>query len=296
MLSLALTALAHGLDDVNASLRAATRIRELLAVEPMPEPREPVTPQGHRVELRGVTFGYELGTPVLRGIDLVLEPGTTTALVGPSGSGKSTLAQLLPRFFDPDEGAVLLGGVDLRDMAAGELYRRVSFVFQDVRLLRTTIADNIALAVPEADHADVVRAAKADRIHERIEALPLGYDSVIGRDVRLSGGEAQRLSIARALLIDASVLVLDEATAFADPRTEAEVGQALRAVSADCTRLVIAHRLETIAHADTIVVLIDCAIVESGRYDELIAADGAFARMWRARRAPVGAAPGGDHR
>ncbi|MBA9005705.1 ABC transporter ATP-binding protein [Thermomonospora cellulosilytica] len=291
LLGLGLTApveaLGHGFDDMQAARRAVGRIRDVLGVRSLPEPAHPVAPQGHRVELRGVRFGYDAGHEVLRGIDLVLEPGTVTAIVGPSGSGKSTLVQLLPRFFDPTHGSVALGGVDLRDIGSRQLYRMVSFVFQDVRLLRASVADNIALAVPQADPDDVVRAARRANIHDRILQLPRGYDTVIGEDAGLSGGEAQRIAIARALLADAPVLVLDEATAFADPHTEQAVRRALATLKGDRTILVIAHRLETIADADTVVMLENGSIVERGRPAELLAQDGRFAAFWRSHRSAV---------
>ncbi|MFB4300672.1 ABC transporter ATP-binding protein [Actinomadura sp. NTSP31] len=291
LLGLGLTApvaaLGHGFDDVQAARSALGRIRDVLAVPSLPEPAHPVAPRGHRVELRGVRFGYEPGREVLRGIDLVLEPGTVTAVVGPSGSGKSTLVQLLPRFFDPVGGSVALGGVDLRELGGRELYRMVSFVFQDVRLLRASVADNIALAVPHAGLDDVVGAARRANVHERILELPRGYDTVIGDEVELSGGEAQRISIARALLADAPVLVLDEATAFADPHTEQAVRRTLATLRGDRTVLVIAHRLETIAEADTVVVLEDGVIAERGSPAELLARDGRFAALWRAHRSAV---------
>jgi ATP-binding cassette subfamily B protein len=255
LLGLGLTApvaaLGHGFDDLNAARRAVGRIKDVLAVEPLPEPRNPVAPLGNWVELRGVRFGYD-DREVLRGIDLVLEPGTVTAVVGPSGSGKSTLVQLLPRFFDPTHGSVLIGGVDLREIE--DLYRHVSFVFQDVRLLRASVADNIALAVPGASPEDVTRAAKLAHIHERILQLPQGYETVLGDETRLSGGEAQRIALARALLADTPVLVLDEATAFVDPQTERAVREALSTLRGK-TILMIAHREETIAGADQVVVL-----------------------------------------
>ncbi|MEU0728592.1 ABC transporter ATP-binding protein [Streptomyces sp. NPDC006140] len=288
LLGLGLTApvaaLGHGFDDLQAARRALGRIRDVLAEPSLPEPVRPVAPEGHRVELRDVRFGYEgaaAGREVLRGIDLVLEPGTTTAVVGPSGSGKSTLVQLLTRFYDPTHGSVLLGGVDLREVGSQELYRRVSFVFQDVRLLRASVADNIALAVPHADRDAVVRAARRASIHDRVLELPRGYDSVIGEDARLSGGEAQRVSIARALLADTPVLVLDEATAFADPQTEQAVREALAQTRQKRTTLVIAHRPETIADADTVVMLRDGEIVERGTAAELLARGGAFAEFWK---------------
>lgn len=287
LLGLGLTApvaaLGHGFDEMQAAHRAIGRLRDVLAVRPLPEPAAPVAPQGHRVELRDVRFGYDTGHEVLRGIDLVLEPGTVTAVVGPSGSGKSTLVQLLPRFFDPDQGAVLLGGVDLRDLGSHQLYRMVSFVFQDVRLLRASVADNIALAVPHASHDDVVRAARLAGVHDRILDLPRGYDTVIGEDTGLSGGEAQRIAIARALLADTPVLVLDEATAFADPQTEQAVRHALATLEGDRTILVIAHRLETVADADTVVLLENGTVAERGRPVELLARKGKFAAFWQTR-------------
>ncbi|WP_159839768.1 ABC transporter ATP-binding protein [Nocardia sp. CY41] len=288
LLGLGLTApvaaLGHGFDDLQAAQRAVGRIRDVLAVPSLPEPARPTAPRGHRVELRDVRFGYEAEHEVLRGIDLVLEPGTVTAIVGPSGSGKSTLVQLLPRFYDPTHGSVRLGGVDLRALGSRELYRTVSFVFQDVRLLRASVADNIALAVPQADRDAVVRAARLANIHDRILELPRGYETVIGADAGLSGGEAQRIALARALLADAPVLVLDEATAFADPQTEQAVRRALTTLKGDRTILVIAHRLETIADADAVVLLENGSIVERGSPVELLARDGKFADFWRSQR------------
>ncbi|KFU79391.1 ATP-binding cassette, subfamily B [Amycolatopsis lurida] len=283
-------ALGHGFDELQAARRATGRIREVLGVPSLPEPPDPVAPQGHRVELRGVRFGYEADREVLRGIDLVLEPGTVTALVGPSGGGKSTLVTLLPRFFDPEEGSVLLGGVDLREIGSRELYRKVSFVFQDVRLLRASVADNIALAVPHADREDVVRAARLAHVHDRILELPHGYETVLHEETGLSGGEAQRISLARALLADTPVLVLDEATAFADPRTELAVRRALATARADRTVLVIAHRLETVVDADTVVLLENGVITERGKPADLLARNGKFAAFWRTHRStePLG--------
>ncbi|GIF44456.1 ABC transporter ATP-binding protein [Actinoplanes xinjiangensis] len=263
LLGLGLTApvaaLGHGFDDLQAAGRAVGRIRDVLAVEPLPEPAHPVVPDGDRLEWRGVRFAYD-GREVLRGVDLTVEPGTITALTGPSGSGKSTLVRLLPRFFDPDAGSILLGGVDLRDIGGRELHRRISFVFQDVRLLRTSVADNISLAVPEADRDAVIRAAKLAHIHDRILELPRGYDTVLGEEAELSGGEAQRIALARALAARTPILVLDEATAFADPQTDRAVRRTL-ATLRDRTVLVIAHRPETLAGADTVVTLRDGVIV-----------------------------------
>lgn len=242
------------------------------------------------VRFEGVAFGYREDHQVLRDIDLELRPGTLTALVGPSGSGKSTLAKLLPRFYDVDAGRITIGGRDIRDIPAAELYRTVGFVFQDVRLIRGSVRDNLLLARPDADAATLEAAARAAQIHDRITALPRGYDSEIGVDASLSGGEAQRLSIARALLADTPVLVLDEATAFADPESEAAVQDALARLVAGRTVLVIAHRLHTITGVDRIVVLENGSLVEQGDHARLHTAGGTYQRLWEINEAALGAA------
>ncbi|MBM7368583.1 ABC transporter ATP-binding protein/permease [Gordonia hydrophobica] len=231
-----------------------------------------------RVELRGVTFGYLPSRPVLQGIHLDLPAGTTTAVVGPSGAGKSTVAALVARLWDPDEGAILLDGVDLRDIGEDDLRRRIAVVLQDVQLVRGTIADNIALGVPGASRAEIEDAARAAYIADVIEALPDGYDSVVDRD-SLSGGQRQRLAIARALLGDPRLVVLDEATAAADPDSEWEVRRGLSRLLQGRTVLVIAHRLHTIADADQIVVLDGGRIVEQGTGAQLLEAGGMYAAM-----------------
>jgi ATP-binding cassette subfamily B protein len=272
------------IQQIRAGQAAAVRITALLHTPTLPEPADPALPDGHHVSLRGVSFSYDGRADVLNGVDLDLAPGTVTALVGPSGSGKSTLASLLPRFHDVTAGTVTLGGVDLRDIPAAELYRRVGFVLQDVRLLRASVADNIRLGRPEATEEEVERCARAARIHDRITALPDGYATELGTAVTLSGGEAQRLSIARALLADTPVLVLDEATAYADPHSEALIQDALSELAVGRTLLVIAHRLATIRSADHIVVLEDGHVTEQGRHDDLLAAQGRYAALWEAQR------------
>ena len=265
---------------------AAGRVADLLDTPAMPGPRAITAPVGHRVEFDDVRFAYpsKPDTDVLRGVQADLLPGTVTALVGPSGAGKSTMALLLPRFFDVTGGAVRIGGVDVRDIDSRALYLLVGFVLQDVRLLRTTVRDNIRLGRPDARDEDVIEAARAARIHDRITALPDGYDTVLGAGTTLSGGERQRLSIARALLADTPVLVLDEATAFADPESEAAVQDALSELAHGRTVLVIAHRLATITNADQVLVLVDGTITEHGTHPELLAAGGRYAAMWAAQQ------------
>ncbi|WP_226367740.1 ABC transporter ATP-binding protein [Pseudonocardia sp. ICBG162] len=280
-----ITALGFGAANRRTAAAAALRIHDLLATPVLPVPAAPRVPDGHRVELDGVRFAYPGGPEVLRGIDLDAPEGTVTALVGPSGAGKSTLATLVARFHDVTAGAVRIGGVDVREIAPEVLYRHVGFVLQDVQLVHGTVADNVRLGRPDATEDELHAACRAARIHDRVLALPRGYDSVVGQDALLSGGEAQRVSIARALLADTPVLVLDEATAFADPESEAEIQDALSGLARGRTVIVVAHRLSTIAGADRIAVVDGGVVCESGAHDALLARDGRYAAMWAAHRA-----------
>ena len=265
------------------SRMAAQATADLLSQPPMPEGTrdDGEGPAPGRVDVEDVTFSYEAGSPVLHGVSFTAEPGTVTALVGPSGGGKSTLARLIARFYDVDDGVVRISGVDVRDATFPWLLSRVAIVLQDVALAHESVHDNIALGRPDATREQVEAAARAACIHERITRLPHGYDTILGDTGGfLSGGERQRVTLARAYLQDAPVLVLDEATAQADPASERDIHQALSRLATGRTVIIIAHRLSTIRDADQILVVDAGHITERGTHEELLAAGGRYAAMW----------------
>ena len=261
---------------------ALQRIDSVLNLEPLKETAHPMHPKDGSVELEQVHFSYNGEKDVLNGISISIPAGQTVAFVGPSGGGKTTLANLISRFFDPQSGTVRVGGVDVRDIPKEELMNTVSFVFQNSRLIKASIFENVRLGKPEATREEVMAALKNAQCDDILEKLPDGMDTVIGtKGVYLSGGEQQRIAIARVMLKNTPVIILDEATAFADPDNETRVQAAFSKLSQGKTVIMIAHRLSTVAGADRIYVVKDGQIAESGSSRELMERGGLFARMWQ---------------
>lgn len=259
------------------------RMDEILNIPEMPETANPQKPQGEDVVFDHVSFTYTGNNEekALESVSFAAKQGQITAIVGPSGGGKSTIANLISRFWDVTDGKITIGGVDLRDMAQNDLMRQVSFVFQDIFLFKQSILDNICMGNRNATEEQVIAAAKAAQCHEFISKLPEGYHTVVGtKGVHLSGGERQRIAIARAIIKDSPIIVLDEATAFSDPENEYLIQKAFEKLMQNKTVIIIAHRLSTIRNADKIIVMEKGQIVESGKHDDLVAAGGRYFQMW----------------
>ena len=259
------------------------RMDEILNIPEMPETANPQKPQGEDVVFDHVSFTYTGNNEekALESVSFAAKQGQITAIVGPSGGGKSTIANLISRFWDVTDGKITIGGVDLRDMAQNDLMRQVSFVFQDIFLFKQSILDNIRMGNRNATEEQVIAAAKAAQCHEFISKLPEGYHTVVGtKGVHLSGGERQRIAIARAIIKDSPIIVLDEATAFSDPENEYLIQKAFEKLMQNKTVIIIAHRLSTIRNADKIIVMEKGQIVESGKHDDLVAAGGRYFQMW----------------
>ena len=288
VISLTLTRIMYMSENELVVADALARVDSVLDAEPVPENDHPRHPKDASVSLKDVHFSYDGKTDVIKGVSLKIQPGQMVAFVGPSGGGKSTLANLICRFFDVQSGSVRVGGADVRDIPKEELMDTISFVFQNSRLLKGSILDNVRLGRAQATEAEVLAALKAAQCMDIVEKFPEGIHTVIGtKGVYLSGGEQQRIAIARAMLKNAPILILDEATAFADPDNEAKVQAAFAQLAKGKTVLMIAHRLSTVANADCIYVVQDGQIVESGTKDELCAQNGLFARMWQDYQASV---------
>lgn len=262
---------------------AITRMDSILDRKPLPEAQAQSEPTDHSITFEGVSFRYENATKdALHGVDLQIAQGEHVAFVGPSGGGKTTLASLIARFFDVTEGSLRIGGVDVRQIPSKKLMELVSFVFQDSKLLKMSVYDNVRMGKKDATREEVMQALRDAQCEDIIAKLPAGIDTVIGSSgTYVSGGEAQRLAIARAMLKNAPILILDEATAFADPDNEAKVQAAFSRLSQGKTVIMIAHRLSSVVDADRICVLLDGQIAEQGTHAELQQKDGLYAHMWK---------------
>lgn len=265
------------------------QVDEILCAEEQEHGSTPVTFAGHDIVLQNVSFGYHADKEILHDVSLTIPAGKMTALVGPSGSGKTTLCNLIARFWDVDSGSVKIGGVDVRDYTLESLMDQISMVFQNVYLFADTIENNIKFGCPEATHEQVVAAARKACCADFIEALPDGYDTVIGEGgASLSGGEKQRISIARAMLKDAPIVILDEATANVDPENEDRLQKAIEALTRDKTIILIAHRLKTVKNADQILVVDHGRIVQQGKHEQLMKQPGLYAEFVGGRRQAEG--------
>ena len=280
VISLTLTRIMFMSEDGMIVSDALSRVDGVLSAAFMPESKKKEYPKDSSVTLSDVHFSYDGKKEVIRGVSMNIGAGQTVAFVGPSGGGKSTLASLIARFFDVKGGSIKIGGSDIRNIPKEKLMESVSFVFQDSKLIKATVSENVKMGKPDASDLEVAEALKIARCDDIIEKLPNGINTVIGtKGVYLSGGEQQRLTIARAVLKNAPVLILDEATAFADPDNEVKVQAAFSELSKGKTVIMIAHRLSTVQNADCIYVIADGKIVESGTRNELMKKNGLYAKM-----------------
>lgn len=282
LVTVALTKVAYSGEAEMTLIDALQRVERIMEIEPLADNKAGKAPSDHSVELRNVTYRYKDATrDAVKNVSLKIAPGEHVALVGPSGSGKTTLAELIVRFFDVTSGEILIGGVNVKDIPAKDLMKQVSFVFQDSRLIKKSIFENVRMSKPDATEAEVMAALETAQCMDIIEKLPNGIHTVIGeKGTYLSGGEQQRITIARAVLKDAPILILDEATAFADPDNEAKVQAAFENLSKGKTLIMIAHRLSTVMNADRIYVCDDGQCVESGTHTELMNKGGLYKRMF----------------
>jgi ATP-binding cassette subfamily B protein len=277
-----MTRLIYAAQGIMKAGEAVSRIDAIFEEKPLAEPANPQAPKDASVCFESVSFAYsDMDAPAVKNVSFELLSGKTAALVGASGGGKTTVATLVPRFYDVSEGRVLVGGVDVRHIASDDLMRQIAFVFQDTWLFKDSILENIRAARPDATREQAMNAARAAQCDDILKKLPQGLDTVIGsKGVYLSGGEQQRVALARAILKDAPIIVLDEATAFADSENEAAIQSALESLTRNKTVLMIAHRLSTVQNADEILVMADGEIKERGSHGELLEMKGAYTAMW----------------
>ncbi len=282
LVTVALTKIAYSGEAEMNLIDALKRVDKIMEIEPLGEGNSNERPTDFGIEVKNVSYRYNGATRnALDNVSLSIKQGEHVAFVGPSGSGKTTMAELLVRFFDVTEGEISIGGVNVKDMPSSYLMEQVSFVFQDSRLIKKSILENVRMSKPDASEDEVLEALKKAQCMDIIEKLPNGIHTVIGeKGTYLSGGEQQRITIARAVLKDAPILILDEATAFADPDNETKVQAAFDEMSKDKTLIMIAHRLSTVMNADKIFVMDDGKCVEAGKHDELMQSDGLYKRMF----------------
>lgn len=283
IITLTLTRIMYASENELIVSDAMARIDEIMNIKPLLEPTNPQHPKDNSIVLSNVSFKYKgADKNALENISLGIKQGEHIAFVGPSGGGKTTLASIIARFFDTDSGSITIGGVNIKDIAKEELMNTISFVFQNSKLLKTSILENVRMAKPTASREEVLKALHDAQCDDILEKLPNGIDTIIGtKGVYLSGGEQQRISIARVMLKNAPILILDEATAFADPDNEYKVQKAFNIMSKGKTVLMIAHRLSTITTADRIVVIKDGSILDVGTHEELKSKSGLYSNMWK---------------
>ncbi|MCR5459641.1 MAG: ABC transporter ATP-binding protein/permease [Acetatifactor sp.] len=282
LVTIALTKIAYSGEAEMTLIDAMKRVDKIMEIQPLAEGRSDQKPVGHGIELKNVSYRYKDATrDAVNNVSLSIKPGEHVALVGPSGSGKTTLAELIVRFFDVTSGEILIGGVNVKNLSSKTLMEHVSFVFQDSRLIKKSILENVRMSKPSASEAEVLEALKKAQCMDIIEKLPDGIHTVLGeKGTYLSGGEQQRITIARAVLKDAPILILDEATAFADPDNETKVQAAFEELSKDKTLIMIAHRLSTVMNADRIFVMNDGKCIEFGNHEELMSKNGLYKHMF----------------
>ncbi|MBP3296451.1 MAG: ATP-binding cassette domain-containing protein, partial [Lachnospiraceae bacterium] len=282
LITIALTKIAYSGEAEMTLIDALKRVDRIMEIEPLAEGKNVQKPMDYGIELKDISYRYkDAARDAVHKVSLSIAQGEHIALVGPSGSGKTTIAELMVRFFDVTEGSIEIGGVNVKEMSSADLMDCISFVFQDSRLIKKSILDNVRLSKPEATEAEVMEALQKAQCMDIIEKLPKGIHTVIGeKGTYLSGGEQQRITIARAVLKDAPILILDEATAFADPDNEAKVQAAFEELAKNKTLIMIAHRLSTVVNADKIFVMDDGKCTESGTHEELMEQNGLYAKMF----------------